>query len=149
MREARDVCEGTSALTAEDRGRIISRIHSLLFWVGEMIPQEITIEDRSVRLRDTVYHYITNDAPTEQEQEDAAVLAELLDRHVREIEADIKHGDVSRQQACDLMNEARSILRAVDELRNARGEAAEIKRQDLMKRIEDVRRWQRFVDQVR
>jgi len=47
------------------------------------------------------------------------------------------------------MNEARSYLRAADELRNATGEEADVKRHALMKRVDDARRWKRFIDKVR
>jgi hypothetical protein len=149
MLNTRDVCTGPSALTKDDRAKIISRIHSLLFWVGEMVPQEIEEEGRSIHLRDVVFRYLTDEHPTDEDRREAAALAELLDRHVQEIEAEIKGGDINRTQACALMNEARSYLRAVDELLSAKGEEAEVKRQDLMARVEDARRWKHFVDKVR
>jgi hypothetical protein len=37
----------------------------------------------------------------------------------------------------------------VDELRTASGEDAEIKRHALMNRVDDARRWKRFVERVR
>lgn len=149
MAETRDVCEGTAALTKEDRARIVSRIHSLLFWVGEMIPQEVEIEGRSVPLRDVVFRYIMSDSPSDEERKEAARLAYMLDQHVGGMEEEIKHGDLTRARACELMNEARAYLRAVDELRNASGKEAEIKRHALMSRVDDARRWKRFVEKVR
>lgn len=149
MNDRWDVCEGSAALTSEDRAKIISRIHSLLYWVGEMIPQEIKLENRTVPLRDVVFRYIMSDSPTEQEVKEAATLAHMLDELVKDMEEEIKHGDVTRARACELMNEARSYLRAVDELRNASGKEAEIQRHTLMNRVEDARRWKRFVEKVR
>ncbi|MDW5562276.1 MAG: DUF5788 family protein [Methanomassiliicoccus sp.] len=149
MVETRDVCEGSAALTKEDRAKIVSRIHSLLFWVGEMIPQEIRLENRSVPLRDVVFRFIMSESPSDQERKDVARLAQMLDQQVKEIETEIKTGDVTRTQACELMNEARSYLRAVDELRTASGKDAELKRHALMTRVEDARRWKRFVEKVR
>jgi len=149
MAETRDVCEGTAALTKEDRARIVSRIHSLLFWVGEMIPQEIDMEGRSIPLRDVVFRYIMSDSPSDEERKEAARLAFMLDQHVGEMEEEIKHGDLTRARACELMNEARAYLRAVDELRSASGQEAEIKRHALMNKVDDARRWKRFVEKVR
>jgi Family of unknown function (DUF5788) len=149
MPDYKDVCSGPAVLTSEDRNKIISRIHSLLFWVGETIPQEVRIEDRTVPLRDVVYNYLISENPTEEERKDAEVLAELLDKHVKEIEVEIRSGSVGRAEACGLMNEARSFLRAVDELRTSKGEEAEFRRHDLMNRVEDARRWQRFIDRVK
>jgi hypothetical protein len=149
MPEYEDVCSGSAALTSEDRNKIISRIHSMLFWLGEIIPQEVRIEDRTVRLRDVVFNYLIRDNPTEEEKKDAEVLAELLDQRVKKMEAEINRGAISRAEACGLMTEARSYLRAVDDLRTSKGEEAELKRHDLMKRVEDARRWKHFVDEVR
>lgn len=149
MTETRDVCEGTAALTKEDRAKIVSRIHSLLFWVGELIPQEIDVEGRSIPLRDVVFRYIMSDSPSDEERKEAARLAFMLDQHVGEMEEEIKHGDLTRARACELMNEARAYLRAVDELRSASGQEAEIKRHALMNRVDDARRWKRFVEKVR
>ncbi len=149
MLDLKDACSGPGVLTSGDRGKIISRIHSLLFWVGEIIPQEIQIEDRTVKLRDVVFNYLIAENPTEEERKDAEVLAVLLDKHVKEVETEILRGDIGRAEACELMNEARSYLRAVDELRASKGDEAELKRHDLMNRVEDARRWQQFVDKVR
>ncbi len=146
---AQDVCEGPPALTSEDRAKIVSRIHSLFYWVGEMIPQEIELEHRRVPLRDVVFNYIMSDSPSEDDRKDAEALARLLDRSVKDMEEEIKHGDLTRAEACELMNEARSYLRAADELRNATGEEADVKRHALMKRVDDARRWKRFIDKVR
>jgi hypothetical protein len=148
MDDKADLCEGTAALTAEDRARIVARIHSLLFWVGEAIPQEIRLEDRTVPLRDVVYRYIVNPEPSPEERKNAEVLAEMLDREAGKLEAEIHRNDLSRKEACELMDEARSLLRAVEELRNATGDDVSIKRHDLMKRVEDAQRWRRFVDRV-
>lgn len=149
MPDYKEVCSGPEALTPEDRAKIISRIHSLLFWVGEIIPQEIQIEDRAIKLRDVVFNYLITENPTDEERKDAEVLAELLDKHVKEVETEILRGDIGRAEACELMNEARSYLRAVDELRTSKGDEADLKRHDLMNRVEDARRWQHFVDKVK
>jgi hypothetical protein len=149
MPESRDVCTGPPVLSSEDRAKIVSRIHSLLFWVGEVIPQEVKLDGRTVPLRDTVYNYLTEEDPSPEARRDAEVLAELLDKHVEELEKDIQRGDLSRAEACEMMNEARTYLRAVDELRTAKGEEAEFKRHDLMKRVEDAKRWQHFVKEVK
>lgn len=149
MIESKDVCTGPPALTKEERARIISRIHSLLYWVGEMVPQEIREGDRSIPLRDVVYNYLTNDNPTEEEKRDAAILSDLLEKRVRDLEESIRMDDVDRKEACGMMNEARSYLRAVDELRSVKGEDADVKRHQLMAQVDDARRWKKFIDTVK
>jgi hypothetical protein len=121
----------------------------MLFWLGETIPQSIKLEGRTVPLHDVVFNYLIKDSHTPDEKKDAEVLAEMLDSKAKEIEHDIKTGNVSRSEACELMNEARSYLRAVDELRTASEKDGEVKRHDLMKRVEDAKRWQKFVKEAR
>jgi hypothetical protein len=149
MPEVKDVCSGPPTLSTEDRVKIISRIHSMLYWVGEMIPQEVEVEHRTIHLKDVVYNYIIKEDPSTEERKDAEVMAEVLDKKAKEIEQEIHRGDLSRAEACDLMNEARSYLRAVDELRTAKGGGAEVMHHDLMSREEDAKRWQRFVKEFK
>lgn len=149
MPDTRDVCEGPPLLSREDRDKIVSRIHSLLFWVGEIIPQDIIVGDRKVKLRDVVFNYIVRDNHTEEEGRDAETLARLLDDKIRDLERDIKHGDMTRSQACDLMHETRSLMRAVDELRSTSERDGQIKHRELMDKVEDAKRWQKYLKEVR
>jgi hypothetical protein len=144
-----DPCVGTGPLTAEDRKRILGRVHSLLYWVGRLIPEDLELQGRRVNLREVVFTYLEKDNPTPSERADAMALADLLKERARQMEEEIRSEDLTRQQACDLMNEICSLLRAVDELRYAHGEAAKVQRETLMKKIDDVKRWDRFVKQVK
>ncbi|NLT37257.1 MAG: hypothetical protein GXX95_03740 [Methanomassiliicoccus sp.] len=149
MPDVKDVCQGPPRLSREDRDKIVSRIHSLLFWVGEVIPQDIVVGDRKVNLRDIVFDYIVRDSHTEEERREAETLARLLDDKIKEMEREIKHGDVTRAKACGLMNEARSLMRAVDELRSTSEKDDQIKYRELMGKVEDAKRWQEFLKEVR
>ncbi len=149
MPELQDVCSGPERLSREERERIAARIHSLLFWVGEVIPQEVEVGGRTVKLRDIVFDHLTRDVHTEEERQASEALARLLDERIRSLEREIKHGDVTRSEACGLMNEARSLLRAVDELRSSSHEEGQIKRRELMGRVDDARRWQDFLKDAR
>jgi len=149
MPDVKDVCQGPPRLSREDRDKIVSRIHSLLFWVGEVIPQDIVVGDRKVNLRDIVFDYIVRDSHTEEERREAETLDRLLDDKIKEMEREIKHGDVTRAKACGLMNEARSLMRAVDELRSTSEKDDQIKYRELMGKVEDAKRWQEFLKEVR
>ena len=144
-----EVCEGSGKLTEDDRNVIISRIHSLLYWVGEEIPQDFPIGERRINLRDTVFNYISKESPTEEERIDALALADFLAEQAQKMEDNIELGDISRQEACELMNEARALLRAVDALRYSKGSDADIKKLYLMKRVDDIQRWNRFVNKFK
>ncbi len=146
-----DPCANTErALTEEDRRKIVARIHSLLFWVGKLIPEHLDVEDRSLPLRDIVYHYMENENPSPEQTKDALALATMLERRANSLEEEIKHDEaLTRREACDIMNEVTGLLRAVDEIRWADSESAKIKRKTLMSRIEDNKRWQKFIKEVR
>ena len=45
-------------LTREEREKVMARIRSLFFWVGETIPDEVEISGRRVPLRDLVHDFI-------------------------------------------------------------------------------------------
>lgn len=149
MPDIRDVCQGPPRLSREDRDKIVSRIHSLLFWVGEVIPQDIVVEDRRVNLRDIVFNYIVRDSHTEEERREAETLARLLDDRIKDMEREIKHGDMTRARACELMNEARSLMRAVDELRSTSEGDDQVRHRELMGKVDDAKRWQEFLKEVR
>lgn len=148
MRESIDLCEGNSPLTASDRSLLIARIHSLLNWCGERIPDHIVIGGKVVDLREIVFNYLTKDDHTEEEKRQADALANLLINEEQQLEEAIKAKDTGRQQACLLTHEARSLLRAVDELRSSTGIEAEIKKIVLMKKVEDAKRWHEFMKKV-
>ncbi|MBI0583205.1 MAG: hypothetical protein ISF22_03155 [Methanomassiliicoccus sp.] len=149
MRDSVGLCEGTAPLTPSDRGRIIARIHSLLNWCGELIPQQIEVGGRQIDLRDVVYDYITKDNITDEEKQQAIALADMLSEEEDKLEEAIRTGDVDRQRACELSHEARMLLRAVDELRSSPAEAADVKKLHLLKKIDDEKRWNKFVKQLR
>ena len=102
-----------------------------------------------VSLRDVIFNYITKDDHTEEEKRQAYALADLLSEKEQELEEAIKEKDVGRQKACKLCHEARTLLRAVDELRSSPDEEAEISKLHLMKQIEDAKRWDKFLEQLK
>ncbi len=146
-----DPCVNTEgSLTEEDRRKIVARIHSLLFWVGKLIPEHLQVNDRQLPLRDVVYHYIENDRPSEEQKGDALALASMLEKRADTLEEEIKHDPkLTRQDACEMMNEVTGLLRAVDEIRTADSETAKVKSRALMSRVEDTRRWHKFLKEVR
>lgn len=107
------------------------------------------VEGKVVSLRDVIFNYITKDDHTEEEKRQAYALADLLMRKEQELEEAIKEKDVGRQKACELCHEARTLLRAVDELRSSPDDKAELSKNHLMKQIEDARRWDKFLKQLK
>jgi hypothetical protein len=132
-------------LTAEERKRILSRFHSLLFWVGEFVPEMEEIEGHEMPLRDLVFRFITERYPDEGTVRKARELATVLERKAKELEKDIEVQRMERPTAQRVMHEALGLLRAVDELRSIRPEDQEVRAKALMAMVNDEKRWLEFV----
>ena len=141
--------KGSERLTEVDRRAIISRIHSLLFWVGKFVPQHEIIEGREIDLRDIIFRFVSKEDPTPEDIQGAKDLAERLEKKARELEKEIRVDEVTRADAYRMMDEICGLLRAVDELRNSHGDVALYKKTALMEKVNDQKRWLQFVDQLR
>jgi|WetSurMetagenome_2_1015567.scaffolds.fasta_scaffold48750_3 hypothetical protein len=139
----------TDCLTAEERKRILSRFHSLLFWVGEFVPELEEVEGREMPLRDVVFRFITEPYPDEGTVRDARELASVLGRKAQELERDLEVQKMERPTAQRVMHEALGLLRAVDELRNIRPEDQEVRAKALMATVNDEKRWLEFVKRTK
>ena len=149
MTEEDGVNKGSERLTEVDRRAIISRIHSLLFWVGKFVPQHEIIEGREIDLRDIIFRFVSKEDPTPEDIQGAKDLAERLEKKARELEKEIRVDEVTRADAYRMMDEICGLLRAVDELRNSHGDVALYKKTALMEKVNDQKRWLQFVDQLR
>jgi hypothetical protein len=138
-----------SPLTDQDRAKIISRIHSALFWLGKFIPEEELIEGQEVPLRDVIFNFVSKEHPSEDEVLEALSLADAMQKKARELEASLKDEEkLTKGQAHMLLDEICGLMRAVDEIRNSRGADAQLKAKALMTKVSDEKRWQDFVKSV-
>ena len=136
-------------LSESERRAIISRIHSLLFWVGKFVPQHEIVEGRQIDLRDVVYQFVSQDNLSPEEVQGAKDLADILEKKARELETQISDQRVTRANAYRLLDEICGLLRAVEELRNSHGDLAKYQKTALMAKVNDERRWLQFVDQLK
>jgi hypothetical protein len=136
-------------LTPEERMKILSHFHSLLFWVGEFVPELEELEGKEIPLRDVVFKFITEQEPSEETIRSAHELASLLDRKARSLENDLTSKELERTRANEVMHEALGLLRAVDELRDVGLKDRKVKAQALVAKISDERRWKEFVEKIR
>ncbi len=136
-------------LTDEERRKIISRFHSLFFWVGEVIPELEDLEGNEVPLKDVVFHFITDMSPNEETVNGARKLASLLENKAKALENDLATEDMERDRAYQIMHEALGLLRAVDELHQVTLEDRHVKARALMTKVNDEHRWLKFVNQIK
>lgn len=137
-----------SPLTEEDRRRILSRIHSLLFWLGKFIPEEELLEGEKVPLREVIFRYITKESPSPEEVQGALDLADTLEAKARQLEKQLNEGILTKGEAHIILDEICGLLRAVDDIRKSRGANAPIKAKAMMDRVQDERRWLAFVKKI-
>ena len=140
---------GSEKLSDTERKAIISRIHSMLFWVGKFIPQHEIIEGRDVDLRDLTFQFISNEHPSQEDIQGAKELADILENKARELEKQLEIHEITRANAYQMLDEICGLLRAVDDLRNSHGDVAKYKKQALMAKVNDERRWLQFIDELK
>jgi hypothetical protein len=141
--------DSSQKLSDGERKAIISRIHSMLFWVGKFIPQHEIIEGRNVDLRDLTFKFVSKEHPSQEEIQSAKELADILENKARELELQIKEHEVSKANAYEMLDEICGLLRAVDDLRNSHGDMAMYKKKALMEKVNDEKRWLQFVDELK
>ena len=141
-------CHG-GCITSEERKKILSRFNSLLFWVGETIPDLVMVDGEEVPLRDVVFQFITIPCPSDDTIRAAHELASLLERKAKAMQEDLTLKKVERENAYDMMHEALGLLRAVDQLRNVKRDECQLQAKALMARVNDERRWLEFVRSVK
>lgn len=142
--------DGRRLLTEDERGRMIATIHSMVFWVGVLIPEWELVGDREIELRETVFRLTTKDQLTEEDLRRIQDLTELLVAREKELEKKLSHNPMTLDAAKALMEEIRGLLKAIDDLRSAEtDESASVGKDEVMARIEDARRWKDFVERIR
>jgi len=137
-------------LTEDERRRIIKRLHSMLSWVGSSIPEKEVIRGRHVDLRKMIIELISKPELTREDIEKAGVLARGIAERERYLEDVIIHGDITEEEALQLLEEARGLLRAMEELKNIQemNKAIEVK-ETILKKVDDEKRWKGFLDKLK
>lgn len=136
--------EAEDTLTQAEREALLSEARSPLFWVGRFIPDEVMIDGERIPLRDLVFRYLSKGEHTEEEVKNAMAFSQRLERRIGEIESKIRYEEMTRSEAEGLLEEMLGLMRAVDELRERAG-SAELRRQAMLSRVEEERRWMDFV----
>lgn len=137
-------------LTEDERRRIIKRLHSLFSWVGSSIPEVEVISGKHMDLRKMVTELITKPELTPEDIEKAWRLARAIAERERYLERVIISGNITEERALELLDEARGLLRAMDELENIRERSKIMEEKNLlMGQVDDEKRWKTFLDRVK
>ena len=104
----------------------------------------------SLRLRKVVSELITKPKLTPEDIEKAWLLARGIAKRERYLEEVIVKGNISEERALELLDEARGLLRAMEELENIRERSKIIEeKMALMGQVDDEKRWKEFLDRVK
>lgn len=137
-------------LTGEERAKMIARIHSLVYWVGMLIPEHEILDDREIDLREIVYNLTSKEKLAPDDVARVNELIRKLKSKERELEKKLAHDPMTLNSAKELLEETCGLLRAIDELRSVETpEKAEFRKRDVLSRIEDAKRWQKFVESIK
>lgn len=137
-------------LTKKERQKVWARVHSLLFWVGETVPDEVEISGRKIPLRELVHSFIHKQELSEDEVRDMKALIKDLRKREKFFERLLALPDITREEAEEISHRLLGILRAIDELRSLEeGPERDIEKKALMEKIEDEKRWQKFTKGIR
>lgn len=128
----------------------MARIHSLVYWVGMLIPEREALGASEIDLREVVYDLTNKDHLTPDDVERVNELIRLLKEKERSLERSLANDPMTLEAAKELLEEICGLLRAIDELRSVETpEKAEFRKAEVMSRIEDAKRWQKFVESIK
>lgn len=137
-------------LTEDERNQMLARIHSLVYWVGMLIPEHELLGGSEIDLRETVFNLTSEENLTKDDVDEIHELIRLLTEKEKSLERHLSRDPMTVGTAKDLLAEICGILRAVDELRSVESpERAEFKKAEVMRKVEDAKRWQHFLDSVK
>ncbi len=136
-------------LSPEDRAKMLARIHSLVYWVGMLIPEHEVLGGAEVDLREIVFDLTTKEKLTSQDTARVNRLIDQIRKRESELEKRLAHDKLTLDAANGMLEEICGLLRAMDELKSVETvEKAEFRKKDLMNKVEAAKRWQKFVESI-
>ena len=139
-------------ITENEREHLLFKLHRYLAWVGEPLPDMITINSREIRLHDLIWKLIKKESLSEQERQWVKNLIRLLEGKEDFNENCLQNANLTKSQAKQLYDEAAGLLRAIMDLRDL--EEGRIRKADFDEvstrdRLQDARRWVNFVKHMK
>jgi len=118
--------------------------------VGMLIPEHEVLAGTEIDLREVVYDLTNKENLTAEDVKRANQLIDLLKSKERGLEEKLSHDQMTLDAAKGMLEEVCGLLRAIDELRSAESiQKAEFNKKQLMTRVEDAKRWQKFVESIK
>ena len=145
-----DLIDARRLLTPEERAKMLARIHSLVYWVGMLVPEHELLGGSEIDLREVVYKLTNKDILTPEEEAQVHELIRLLREKERSLEKRLARDPMTVETAQSLLEEICGLLKAMDELRTVESpDRAKLRKLELLNRLEDARRWKKFAESIR
>jgi hypothetical protein len=138
-------------ITDEERQHLISGLHRLLVWVGEPLPDMLYIDDKILKIHETIWQCIHNEDITEEEKHSLGEIARLLEKKEKDYEEALQTANLTHEDADKLYHEIASIIRAITDIKECEAGKVNLKEHDKdgSQRIDDAKRWISFLKTVR
>ena len=142
-------------LTQAERKKILNRLESAFSWIGATIPEEIKLDGDKFKLREEIQKLILKPELSSRENRRIEKLISSLETSKENFINKIKNDKIPDYDALELSNQVCGLLRAVHELREiikkAPSETAKVMdaKTELMKDIEDKKRWMKYIDKIK
>jgi len=115
-----------------------------------LIPEHELLGGSEIDLREVVYNLTSKDQLTSEEIAQVNELIRLIKAKEHVLERRLAHDPMTLDTAKAMVEETCGLLRAIDELRTVETvEKAEFRKADVISRLEDARRWQKFVESIK
>jgi hypothetical protein len=104
-------------LSEKERSKLMKRLHSHLFWVGEQIPHVVDIEGKDVHLHEIVWEIVNQDTYTEYDMESIGMFINLLSEKEKECELCLSKKGITCDEAKQIFKETAGLMRAIMDLK--------------------------------
>lgn len=149
--EISDIEISDAEISNAEREKYIFGLHRYLVWVGEEIPDTVTLEGKPVALRDLIWNLIHKPALTDEEKKCIGRVIKILETKEKYDETMLEKAHLTRTQAKQLYAESAGLIRAIMDLKELDKDKMpdfHIKRAILDNKVKDAHRWMGFLQSI-
>ncbi len=104
-------------ISEKERNKLMKRLHSHLFWVGEKIPCTVEIEGNEINLHEVVWEIVNKETYSEHEMKSIDMFIDMLSEKEKDCEACLEQKNITCDEAKKMFNETAGLMRAIMDLK--------------------------------
>lgn len=134
-----------------EREKYILGLHRYLVWVGEEIPDTVTLEGKPVELRDIIWNLIHKPELSDEEKKHIDDFVKILETKEKHDETMLKKAHLTRTEAEQLYDESAGLIRAIMDLKELDKNKMpdfHVKKAILDNKVKDAHRWMGFLQSI-